>query len=85
MAEKKSFKHDGIPGWEFEDINMAGTQFTNINLSGSRFHDINFSDVLFTAAQIGGNRFSAHRTAAVQGGWAGAAAARNVRRGDAVR
>lgn len=57
MAERKSFQHDGIPGWEFEDMNMAGTQFTNINLSGSRFQDINFSDVLFTAAQIGGTTF----------------------------
>ena len=57
MAEKKSFKHDCESGWEFEDMNMAGTRFTNINLSGSRFHDINFSDVLFTAAQIGGTTF----------------------------
>jgi uncharacterized protein YjbI with pentapeptide repeats len=57
MTENKSFRHDCNPGWEFEDMNMAGTQFTNINLSGSRFHDINFSDVLFTAAQIGGTTF----------------------------
>jgi hypothetical protein len=50
MAGKKSFKHDCTPGWEFEDLNMAGSIFNNVNLRGSRFHDINFSDVLFTAA-----------------------------------
>ena len=65
--EKLIVKHGGIPGSEFEDLNMRGSSFEQVSLTEARFdhvniihasfEDVNLSNIAMHSVTMGGARF----------------------------
>ena len=65
--EKLVVKYGGIPGSEFEDLNMSGTSFKqvalaeatldHVNMVRASFEDVNLSNITMHSVTMGGAKF----------------------------
>ncbi len=65
--EKLVVKHGGIPGSEFEDLNMSGSSFKqvalaeakldHVNMVRASFNDVNLSHITMHSVTMGGAKF----------------------------
>jgi len=66
--EKLVVKYGGIPGSEFEDLNMSGSsfkqvalaeaKFDHVNMVHASFEDVNLSNISMHSVTMGGAKFT---------------------------